>query len=85
MSKFGISQPVSRVENLRLLTGAERYVDDINVEEQVYAHFVRSSVAHGTILGLNIEPARQLPRVGPVDMPLTPMKFWTALRQATAA
>lgn len=63
MSKFGLSQPVHRVEDLRFLTGAGRYVDDINAEGQAFAHVVRSSVAHGRILGLNTEAAKRMPGV----------------------
>ncbi|HSS64870.1 MAG TPA: xanthine dehydrogenase family protein molybdopterin-binding subunit, partial [Gammaproteobacteria bacterium] len=63
MSKFGVSQPVRRLEDLRFLTGEGRYVDDINVERQVYACVVRSSVAHGRILGLNTDSAKRLPGI----------------------
>ena len=30
MSKFGVSQPVRRVEDTRFVTGAGRYMDDVN-------------------------------------------------------
>ncbi len=63
MSKFGVSQPVRRVEDLRFLTGAARYVDDINVEGQAYAYVVRSSLAHGRILSLGTESAKSMPGV----------------------
>lgn len=35
MSKFGIGQPVGRVEDRRFLTGHGRYVDDINLDGQL--------------------------------------------------
>ncbi|MDH3412908.1 MAG: molybdopterin-dependent oxidoreductase, partial [Gammaproteobacteria bacterium] len=63
MSKFGVSQPVRRVEDLRFLTGAGRYVDDINLDGQLYAYVVRSSVAHGRIVGLDVGEAKRLPGV----------------------
>ena len=42
----GIGQPVSRREDLRLLTGRGRYSDDINVAGQAYAVMVGSPHAH---------------------------------------
>ncbi len=63
MSKFGLSQPVRRVEDLRFLTGVGRYVDDINAEGQAFAYVVRSNVAHGRVLGLNTETAKRMPGV----------------------
>lgn len=63
MSKFGVSQPVRRVEDLRFLTGAGPYVYDINLKGQVYAHVVRSSLAHGRILGLDTKSAKSLPGI----------------------
>lgn len=66
MGKFGVSQPVRRVEDLRFLTGAGRYVDDINRDGQLYAYVVRSSVAHGRIVGLDAGEAKRL--AGVVDV-----------------
>ena len=42
MTKFGIGQPVRRVEDARLLAGAGRYTDDINLPRQAHAFFLRS-------------------------------------------
>ena len=42
MSKFGIGQPVRRVEDQRFLTGTGRYVDDINLPHQARAALVLS-------------------------------------------
>ena len=42
MTKFGIGQPVRRVEDQRFLTGQGRYVDDINLTHQAYGALVLS-------------------------------------------
>ena len=48
-SGTGIGQPVRRREDLRLLTGAGRYSDDLNLPGQAYAAMVRSPHAHALI------------------------------------
>ncbi len=58
MEKFGKSQPVKRIEDIRFLTGAGRYVDDTAPKGALYAYFVRSTVAHADITGLDLEEAR---------------------------
>ena len=58
MEKFGRSQPVTRIEDQRFLTGAGRYVDDIAPEDALVAHVLRSPVAHGTIAALDVSAAR---------------------------
>jgi carbon-monoxide dehydrogenase large subunit len=63
MSKFGISQPVRRVEDARFVTGAGRYVDDIQLEHQAYGYVARSPVARARIQSLDVEAARAAPRV----------------------
>ena len=59
MEKFGKSQPVTRVEDLRLLTGHGRYVDDIAPEGALHAYVLRSPVAHGVLTNLDVEDARE--------------------------
>ncbi len=59
MDKFGKSQPVKRVEDVRLLTGAGQYVDDIAPEGALVAYVLRSQVAHGEITTLDVEAARE--------------------------
>ena len=49
MAKFGIGQPVRRLEDQRLVTGQGRYTDDINLPGQAYLVVVRSPHAHATI------------------------------------
>jgi carbon-monoxide dehydrogenase large subunit len=58
MDKFGKSQPVKRVEDVRFLTGQGRYVDDTAPKGALYAYFLRSSVAHGHLGALDLEAAR---------------------------
>ena len=59
LEKFGIGQPVLRVEDPKLLRGRGRYTDDVNLPGQAYAVMVRSRYAHGTIR--TIDTARRAP------------------------
>ncbi|MEX0316712.1 MAG: xanthine dehydrogenase family protein molybdopterin-binding subunit [Ruegeria sp.] len=59
MEKFGKSQPVKRVEDVRFLTGHGRYLDDTMPEGALYAMFFRSPVAHGQITALDLDAARE--------------------------
>jgi carbon-monoxide dehydrogenase large subunit len=63
MAKFGGSQAVRRVEDVRFLTGKGRYVDDIVPDGALHAVFLRSPVAHATISSLDVEAAREAPGV----------------------
>lgn len=63
MVKFGVNQSVNRVEDDRLITGSGQYTDDINLEKQAYGFMLRSPVAHGKILSIDIDEARQSPGV----------------------
>jgi carbon-monoxide dehydrogenase large subunit len=63
MEKFGKSQSVKRVEDLRFLTGHGRYVDDIAPQGALYAYFLRATVAHGEITTLDVADARDMPGV----------------------
>lgn len=63
MEKFGRSQPVKRVEDLRFLTGAGQYVDDIAPEGALHAVMVRSSVAHGEFAPLDLSDVREMPGI----------------------
>ena len=71
-SKFGIGQPVHRREDPTLVRGEGRYTDDVSAEGQVYAAFVRSPYAHGTIRAVDLSAARDMPGVlavyGPSDL-----------------
>jgi len=63
MPKDGIGAPTKRREDLRFLTGNGRYTDDINLKGQLYAHFIRSEVAHGRLNGVNTAAAEAMPGV----------------------
>jgi aerobic carbon-monoxide dehydrogenase large subunit len=52
-----VGQPVPRVEDRRLLTGAGTYADDFNRDGQLYASIVRSYAAHGRILSIDTSAA----------------------------
>jgi carbon-monoxide dehydrogenase large subunit len=49
MSKFGIGQPVRRVEDSRFIMGRGRYVDDIELPRQCHGVLVMSPHAHARI------------------------------------
>lgn len=57
MDKFGKSQPVKRVEDIRLLVGQGRYVDDIAPADALHAYVFRSPVAHALITDLDVRDA----------------------------
>ncbi|ETX27409.1 xanthine dehydrogenase family protein molybdopterin-binding subunit [Roseivivax isoporae] len=59
MEKFGKSQPVKRVEDVRFLTGAGRYIDDVAPADALFAYVFRSSVAHADITRLDVSAARE--------------------------
>jgi len=63
MEKFGKSQPITRVEDQRFLTGHGRYVDDIVPKDALFAVFVRAQVGHGTLTGIDADDARAMPGV----------------------
>ncbi len=63
MSRFGIGQPVRRVEDARFLTGSGRYVDDLNVPHQLYGYVLLSPYAHAKIKSINTAAAEKAPGV----------------------
>lgn len=63
MTKFGIGQPVRRVEDQRLITGQGRYSDDINLDGQAHGYVLRSPVAHGRITRIDTSAAKAAPGV----------------------
>jgi len=58
MEKFGKSQPVTRAEDVRFLTGKGRYVDDIAPKGALHAYVFRASNAHGVITDLDVSEAK---------------------------
>ena len=63
MVKFGVSQPVVRKEDVRLLTGRGQYVDDLRPKNSLFAHFFLSPVAHAIIESIDLDEARNAPGV----------------------
>jgi aerobic carbon-monoxide dehydrogenase large subunit len=61
--KFGISQPVRRREDGRLITGRGSFTDDINVSRQARAVFLRSSHGHGLLRAIDAGEALNAPGV----------------------
>ena len=58
---IGVSAP--RTEDRRFLTGRGRYVDDINLQSQQYAWFVRSPYPHAEVRGVDAADAMKMPGV----------------------
>ncbi|HYN12960.1 MAG TPA: xanthine dehydrogenase family protein molybdopterin-binding subunit [Burkholderiales bacterium] len=63
MPKFGIGQPVRRVEDQRFLTGRARYVDDIQLAHMLHGAVLMSPHAHARIKSVNIGAAMKSPGV----------------------
>ena len=59
----GIGASITRKEDKKFLTGKGRYTDDIKKAGQVYAHFVRSDVAHANIKSIDTKAASKAPGV----------------------
>ena len=63
MNRFGIGQPVRRVEDARFLTGRSRYVDDIQLPQMLHGAVVMSPHAHARIRSIDAKPALESPGV----------------------
>src|SRR5271165_5748810 len=63
MIKFGVGQPVTRLEDARLLKGKGRYQDDANLPGQLHAVFLRSPHAHAAIRSIETSAAAAAPGV----------------------
>ncbi|MGA2891922.1 MAG: xanthine dehydrogenase family protein molybdopterin-binding subunit [Xanthobacteraceae bacterium] len=59
--KFGA--PIRRNEDARLLVGQALFVDDVELPGLLHAAFLRSNVAHGRILSIDVAAARARPGV----------------------
>ncbi len=57
MRKFGIGQPVRRVEDVRFLTGAGAYTDDLTLPGQAFGCVLRSPWAHAVIRSIDVSAA----------------------------
>ncbi len=61
--KFGVGQPVRRVEDQVLITGRGRYSEDVSLPHQAYAYVLRSPHAHAAIRAIATAHARKAPGV----------------------
>src|SRR5262249_15348887 len=58
-----VGQRMPRTEDQRMITGHGRYVDDLSRPGMLHAAFVRSTVAKGRIVDLDVSEALQAPGV----------------------
>ena len=63
MPKYGIGQPVRRLEDRRFLTGAGQFVDDISLPHQCYGVVLYSPHAHAKIVRIDVSQALNSPGV----------------------
>ncbi len=63
MERYGIGQPVRRIEDRRLVVGRGRFVDDESVENVAHLVVVRSPHAHARIVGIDTAAAAAAPGV----------------------
>ena len=63
MEQYGIGQGIKRIEDVRLLRGAGRYLDDVNVPGQAHAVIVRSQHAHARLRAVDTKAALSAPGV----------------------
>ena len=63
LAKFGIGQPMPRIEDRRFITGQGRYVDDNGEAGLLHAAFLRSPHAHAEIRSIDTSVARSVPGV----------------------
>ena len=63
MTKFGVAQPVRRVEDHRLLLGQGRYTDDIATAHAAHAVVLRSPHAAARIVSVDADAACAIPGV----------------------
>ncbi|MDO9074581.1 MAG: xanthine dehydrogenase family protein molybdopterin-binding subunit [Rubrivivax sp.] len=61
--RFGSGHAVRRIEDPALVQGQGRYTDDVVPAGQLFVRFVRSNVAHGRIVGIDVAEALTLPGV----------------------
>jgi carbon-monoxide dehydrogenase large subunit len=63
MTKFGLAQPVRRVEDPRLLKGNGRYTDDITLPGMLHGVVLRSPHAAARIVSIDTTAAKAVPGV----------------------
>ncbi|MEK9966716.1 MAG: xanthine dehydrogenase family protein molybdopterin-binding subunit [Rhodospirillaceae bacterium] len=63
MGQFGIGQSVTRIEDLRLLTGGGKYTDDVQLAGESHGFILRSPHASAAIKGIDTAAAKAAPGV----------------------
>lgn len=58
VKKFGIGQPIRRVEDVRLLTGGGQYTDDYCPSKELVSFVLRSPYAHANFTIKDVEAAK---------------------------
>ena len=58
-----VGEPVRRREDLRMLTGKGRYIDDVKAPGMLYAAFVRSPYPNAQVTRIDVGPALECPGV----------------------
>ena len=61
--KFAVGQPVTRIEDIRLITGKGNFTDDQKLPNMAHGVFTRSPYAHAKIISINIDKAKKMPGV----------------------
>ena len=61
--KFAVGQPVTRIEDTRLITGQGKFTDDQKLPGMVHGVFARSPYAHAKIISINVDEAKKMPGV----------------------
>ena len=61
--RFGVGQPVRRIEDRRLVTGQGCYTDDVMPGEGLHVAFLRAPFAHARLTHLELDAARDAPGV----------------------
>ncbi len=61
-----LGNPVLRKEDPGILTGATEYYDDLKVDGVLHVAFVRSTVAHANVTGIDTSDAKAMPGVAAV-------------------
>jgi carbon-monoxide dehydrogenase large subunit len=83
-----LGNAVVRLEDPVLLTGAAKYVDDLDSSGAARIVFVRSSIAHGTLRSVDVDEASRMPGVlavyhaGGDDLGLPPFQAFPMLPAA---
>jgi carbon-monoxide dehydrogenase large subunit len=62
-ARYGSGQSLRRIEDPALVQGQGRFTDDVVPEGQLTLVFVRSTVAHGRIVNIDLDAARATPGV----------------------